>query len=52
MGEDEHLEMAYEDRFVVQGEEVEHDDEYCDLCEEEGHSFHNCPARDDEEGEP
>ena len=22
-------------------------EEYCDYCEDEGHTFRNCPARDD-----
>lgn len=29
-------------------EELEWPEEYCDLCEVDGHTFRTCPARDDE----
>lgn len=29
--------------------EVLVEEEYCDLCEQEGHTFRTCPQRDDED---
>lgn len=26
------------------------DDRYCDYCEHDGHTYRNCPARDDDPG--
>ncbi len=61
MYEDSHLEMAYEDRFVVQDDSAwshegkdctdlpdEFFESYCDYCENEGHNYLHCPRRDDE----
>jgi hypothetical protein len=36
---------------VVTDEQVV-DSQYCDYCEIEGHTFKNCPKRDDHDPEP
>lgn len=46
---DEELEEqeAHEDQDR-RAEQGEYDEDYCDYCEREGHTFRTCPARDDE----
>lgn len=43
----EHAAYEEEDDNLVMAQEQVADEPYCDYCEEEGHTFRSCPARDD-----